>query len=476
MSEIQMTRSQEKAFNNLKVFLDDPTSNVFILKGYAGTGKTTLMKLFIKELQKKELNYALLASTGRAAKILSNATGHRTRTVHSEIYKFSDLNQDLDKVAKNREETKVDATGQLYLNFELTPRDDEDDGCPHYYIIDEASMISDARDTHSMQAVFGSGRLLKDLFDYDCRGKFIFIGDICQLPPVSQAISPALDATYLQQEYGLKVYESELTQIVRQEQGNDITLSAQQMRKLFYHPQPWKWAKFPLRGYRNIHVLSSQTELINKYIQFVKEKGFNAATLLCCSNKQSNETTRLLRPVFGHHTPYLESGDLLLVTQNNLISGLMNGDLVVVEEVRTMERRAGLTFLHVKVKELFTGQSYTQLLISDVLYGNLTNITQAQQKELFIDFYYRMKAKGIKQKSLLFNQQMMEDPYLNALRTVYGYSLTCHKSQGGEWDYVFLDIARSVPGMQKPYVYQWMYTAMTRARKELYVVQDFWVM
>ena len=144
--------------------------------------------------------------------------------------------------------------------------------------------------------------------------------------------------------------------------------------------------------------------------------------------------------------------------------------------MRTVERRAGLTFLHVKVKELFTGQSYAQLLISDVLYGNLTNITQAQQKELFIDFYYRMKAKGIKQKSLLFKQQMMEDPYLNALRTVYGYSLTCHKSQGGEWDYVFLDIARSVPGMQKPYVYQWMYTAMTRARKELYVVQDFWVM
>ena len=148
----------------------------------------------------------------------------------------------------------------------------------------------------------------------------------------------------------------------------------------------------------------------------------------------------------------------------------------VIEDVVIQERRAGLTFLKVSIKELFTQQVYSQLMIADVLYGNQTNITQPQQKELYIDFYFRMKDKGIKQKSSTFKQCMLTDPYLNALRAVFGYALTCHKAQGGEWDYVYLDIPRNVPALNKPYVYQWVYTAMTRAKKGLYIVDDFWVM
>jgi hypothetical protein len=114
-------------------------------------------------------------------------------------------------------------------------------------------------------------------------------------------------------------------------------------------------------------------------------------------------------------------------------------------------------------------------MIAEVLYGNLTNITQTQHKDLLMDFYYRMRKCGIKQKSFQFNEMMREDPYLNALRAVYGYALTCHKAQGGEWDNVFLDIHRSLPAWEKPGVYQWVYTAVTRARKELYTVDGFWV-
>ena len=165
-----------------------------------------------------------------------------------------------------------------------------------------------------------------------------------------------------------------------------------------------------------------------------------------------------------------------MVTQNNLISGLMNGDMVMVEDVSMHGRRAGLTFLRVSLKELFTQQVHTQLLIADVVYGNLTNISSDQQKDLLIDFYYRMKDLGIKQKSLQFRQNMMSDPYLNALRAVYGYVLTCHKSQGGEWDYVFLDIPRGLSGQPKPGIYQWVYTAMTRAKKGLYIHEGFWLM
>ena len=166
----------------------------------------------------------------------------------------------------------------------------------------------------------------------------------------------------------------------------------------------------------------------------------------------------------------------MLITQNNYISGLMNGDLVTVESFFFKEKRAGLTFLNVTVKELFTQKSYSQLLIADILYNNQTNLSQIQQKELFVDFYLRMKKRNLKQDDKEFKAMMMKDPYLNALRSVFGYALTCHKAQGGEWETVFLDIPRSVPVVEKPYVYQWVYTAMTRAKKELYIVDDFWVM
>ena len=476
MSELVLTPGQQTAFDAQKTFLKDDLSKVFILKGYAGTGKTTLMRKLIAEMQKRNLSFSLLASTGRAAKILANATNCEAKTIHSEIYKFLDLNQDLEKVVENRETTKMDSSGQLYLNFELTPKENEDNECTHFYIIDEASMISDAIDKNSTQALFGSGKLLTDLFKYDDSGKFIFVGDVCQLPPVSQTISPALSSKYIEDTFGYKCQECELTEVVRQSSDVDIVRSAQKLRKLYYNPQPWKWAKFPMRGYKDVHILNSQTTLINEYIKRVNELGYNNATLLCFSNKQCDITTQLLRPSFGHHSHTLEVGDLLLITQNNLISGLMNGDLGVIEDVVIQERRAGLTFLKVSIKELFTQQVYSQLMIADVLYGNQTNITQPQQKELYIDFYYRMKDKGIKQKSSMFKQCMMTDPYLNALRAVFGYALTCHKAQGGEWDYVYLDIPRNVPALEKPYVYQWVYTAMTRAKKGLYIVDDFWLM
>lgn len=474
--QFQMTGCQQRAYDNFKTFVGDGFAKAFILKGYAGTGKTTMMKKFVEMLQNRKLSFSLLASTGRAAKILSNATDREARTVHGEIYTFQNLNQDLEKISKEREEFKTDSSGQLFLNFELTPKDYGDrEPVVHYYIVDEASMLSDEKDHNAVQAMFGSGRLLKDLMDYDTYGKFVFVGDVCQLPPVSQTISPALSKVYLEDTFRIKVYESELTEIVRQSKGNDIALSAQRMRQLYYSPQQMKWAKFPFKGYKNIHILNSQTELLHHYISNIKKNGFNNATMLTLTNGQCLKTTELIRPTFGLNDPVLQKGDLLLVTQNNLLSKLMNGDLVIVENVAVKERRAGLTFLVVTVRELFTDKTYTQLMIADVLYGNQTNITSVQHKELFMDFFFRMKAKNIKQKSPEFNAAMRIDPYLNALRAVYGYVLTCHKAQGGEWDTVYLDIPRSLPVREKPYVYQWVYTAMTRARKELYIVNDFWV-
>lgn len=158
------------------------------------------------------------------------------------------------------------------MNFELNQVLDNKKE-ERFYIIDEASMIPDREDKMATQALFGSGRLLKDLLDYDLMGKFIFVGDACQLPPITQNISPALSVSYFKEVFSIQAAEVELTEVIRQERGNDIILSAQKVRELYYVPQPWKWAKFPFRNYRNIHLLGSQVELIDLYIRQIKKSG-----------------------------------------------------------------------------------------------------------------------------------------------------------------------------------------------------------
>lgn len=193
------------------------------------------------------------------------------------------------------------------------------------------------------------------------------------------------------------------------------------------------------------------------------------------SNKACTDLTHIIRPALGFSAPQIMVGDLLLVTQNNLISGLMNGDMVTICEIGVRKRLAGLTFVYVTLKELFSEKIYSQLLIEDIVYGSTINLTQTQQKELFVDFFLRMREKGIPQQSEKFRTAMRTDPYLNALRAVFGYVLTCHKAQGGEWDDVFLDIPRKMSREPQATTYQWLYTAMTRARNDLHLVDDFYV-
>lgn len=469
-----MTGSQQQILAALIGFIRDKEAKIFILCGYAGTGKTTLMKVFIEELKRRNLPFSLLASTGRAAKILSNATGHTASTVHSLIYKFDDLNQNMDNLIAQREKNGVDKSGQLLLNFSLTPVK-EYSGESKYYIIDESSMISDIADKNATQAYFGSGRLLADLLAFDTKGKFVFVGDVCQLPPILQENSPALSFEYIRKVYKMPVEKKELTEIVRQNSKNDLILSAQKLRHLYMHPPVCTWGKFPLRGYQHIHLYPSQYKLLGAYIEDIKKKGYNAVTMLTQSNKACSELTNIIRPALGFHSSRIEVGDLLLVTQNNYISGLMNGDMVKIKTIGEKRERAGLTFVYVEVEELFVGKVYSQLMIEDIVYGSMINLTQVQQKELFIDFFIRMKQKGIQQKSDLFKKAMLTDPYLNALRAVYGYVLTCHKAQGGEWEEVYLDIPRRIAREPKASTYQWLYTAMTRARDTLHLADDFYI-
>lgn len=490
--EIKLLPSQQQALNRLMEFVTSPDIRIFVLKGYAGTGKTTLMKSLICKLQEKNIPFHLLASTGRAAKVLTNATSTDipentaenevprkspvASTVHSLIYKYVDFNQNLDELVDRREKNSVDdCSERLLLLFKAAHA--KPSSTAHIYITDEASMISDVVDRNAAQAKFGSGQLLTDFLAYDSpQGKYIFVGDACQLPPVNQQTSPALTPAYFRERFSLNTEEAELTEVVRQAKGNDIAVAAERLRYLYYHPEPYKWAKFPLKGYSHIHLVRSQADLLQRYIHDIKCYGYSKATFITSTNRQCNVLTSIIRPALGISQPTIKAGDLLLVTQNNLVSGLMNGDLVEITSVsEAVVRRAGLTFIPVSVKELYTGKVHSQYVIADIIYSNLTNLTPDQQRELYIDFHIRMKKKNIKRKSPEYDDALRKDEFLNALHCVFGYVLTCHKSQGGEWDNVYLDIARNFPLQPKPYVYQWVYTAMTRAKQDLFVVDDFFI-
>lgn len=475
---ITLTPDQQHAFDKLMAFIDSE-DKVFILRGYAGTGKTTLVKTLIAELNKREIKCNLLASTGRAAKILSNITGSLATTVHGKIYTFKDFNQDLEETVTKQQATGVDSTGQLYLTFELHRLPNDGTRTHHFYVIDESSMVSDIADKNITQALFGSGRLLKDLLDFDPRGKFIFVGDHGQLPPVVRssrsAFSPALSVEYFSQTFKLNAQMVELAQIMRQHKGNDIIESSKKVRALTQNVPQEKWGKLPLRGYKNIKIYNDSISLIKLYIKLIQGSNYNNATLISYYNKRTTELTELIRPALGMGKA-LQKDDLLLITQNNMPTGLMNGDMVLVTQVDPIVmRRAKLTFRKVEVMELFTHKTYSYFMVEEPLYSNETNLNQVQQQGLFIDFYLRMKEQGVKQNTPEFKDMMMTDPYLNALRAVFGYAITCHKAQGGEWDHVFLDIPRNLTLNAPQSAYQWVYTAMTRARDQLHVVDDFYI-
>ena len=481
--KITLTPHQQEVFKKLKDFVDSEC-RVFILKGYAGTGKTTLMKSFIDYLKEREERYTLLASTGRAAKILRDITGTLASTIHSELYTFKDFNQDLDekfdKVGNKADQIPLmDDTGQLLLQFDVVEiKNAHYSRC--FYIIDESSMVADKPDVNPTQAVFGSGRLLKDLINHDSKGKFVFVGDVCQLPPVNSHSSPALSPKYFKEMFDIDCMEGELTQIMRQEHGNDIIMSASKIRDMYNNPPVYpksksiNWTKFPLSGFKNITICPGNYDLLERYINDVKENGYENATMICYSNQQCSQLAHLVRPAFGMKD-ILNVGDLLIVTQNNYISGLVNGDMVKVVSIGYPTLKANLTFQVVEVEEISTKRRATQYMIMNILAGYAPNIGQTSQQALYIDFYKRMRAMGIKQKSDRFKEMMMTDPYLNALRANYGYAVTCHKSQGGEWKNVYLDIPRAISKNSGPTQFQWLYTAMTRAKEQLFIKNDFYV-
>ena len=485
LDDITLSPQQQQILDSLLAFVKQDDHRVFILKGYAGTGKTTLMRFLIQELKRQKLDFRLLAPTGRAAKVLSNICGTDASTIHSMIYTFTDLNKDLSDTKET--ELNMSSTGQLYLNFEAVTLDVENTS-PAIYIVDEASMVADQEDKNITQAKFGSGKLLTELLEFDTRAesKYIFVGDPCQLPPIQEVQSPALIADYFQQHYHIQAETKSLTQIFRQKSESGLIPVSQQIRKLCenapvdesYYGYQKMWGRVPLRYCRETNLHYDVGVMADEYVRIVDSEGYNSAIFITPYNKKCTEISSLIRRKLGFDELQVRKGDLLMVIQNNFPTGLMNGDMAEVVDISYEKSflRANLTFVPVKVRELFTKREVASLLLTDTLYSGTLNLDSVKQTALFVDFVQRMKKRGITQKNnkVQFHEALMHDPYLNALRCNFGYAVTCHKAQGGEWNHVFVDFSNMLCNPTKS-KYQWIYTAVTRTRKSIHVLDKLYI-
>ena len=466
--ELSLTEGQKAALQQIQLFLNSRGSGVFLLKGYAGTGKTTLLQYLAASLKKEKKKFTLLAPTGRAATVLRAKTGFEASTIHSELYTFFDIDGDPDD---SKQVPETDEFGQMRLIFTIKSPDPTD---TRIYIVDEASMISDNPSDPTSYAHFGSGRLLSDLLAAAGTNKIIFAGDPCQLPPVGSINSPALSETYMRNQ-GKVVQSFELKQILRQKEHSGILKLASKVRTLSQGRFENRFVKLPAKGVRNVQ-LTSYSSLKDLYIYRIKENGFNNQIAVCHSNLNCMDINKAVREeLYNSKNVPIQVGDLLMITQNNHMVPLTNGDFVVATHIGERRKYLGIQFLEITVQAQLSGQSYQTLLCEEVLYNGQANLTMDQQRTLMIDFSKRMRAKGIKRKSETYLNALQKDPYLNSLRANFGYAVTCHKSQGGEWDEVYLFLHKGMYVMEPKELTRWWYTGITRAKNNLLIVDNWWV-
>lgn len=471
MGNIKLNSGQKKVFEKLKHFITKDDHDIFILNGYAGTGKTFLMQYLGDYLDKNKMPFNLLASTGRAAAILRGKTKFSARTVHSYLYKFDKVSGVNDS---HNEQSPIDSYGQMKLQFTFTVPVDQSE--KRILIFDEASMISSQDQGETSHAVFGSGNLMEDIFKVTRNCKLIFVGDPAQLPPVHQLTSPALDKDWLENK-GRKVTQATLTKIERTESNNDILPTAEQIRFLLQKDNLPKWPKIPFNGRTNISVIPNENDLIYLYLENYRKKGPRKTILITNSNRLVWQCNSFIRQeLYNQVQAELKIGDILLVTQNNYLVPLANGDFVKVIKIGHTKHRANLKFTNVRIRSLITNKDYDILLAMDVLESYFTNFSADQNQMLMIDFIRRMAISKVQVNTSPFNDALRKDPYLNCLKATYGYAITCHKAQGGEWDDVFVLGQKAMHPAPKHIQYvRWWYTALTRTKHRFYTNSGYWI-
>jgi len=445
------TLEQEKAVKSLADFLfSRQQDSVFLLKGYAGTGKTSLIGALVKTLDQLQQKCVLLAPTGRAAKVFSHYAKHSAFTIHKKIYRQRNYSNDMD-------------------NFSL----DDNLHQQTLFIVDEASMI--ANDGLS-GAAFGTGRLLDDLIQYVYAGtgcRLMLIGDTAQLPPVGEEQSPALSPDVLKG-YGLEVYEAQLTEVVRQMHDSGILWNATELRR-YISEVFFALPSIRVDGFPDIRIIPGN-ELIEAINDSYDHAGMDETIVVCRSNKRANIYNRGIRNMILYREDELNSGDLLMVAKNNYfwteqckeIDFIANGDIAVVRRVRRVREAYGFRFADVVLAFPDYGDVELEVkLLLDTLHTDTPALPKEQNDRLFyavLEDYADITVKRERMK------KMKADPHYNALQVKYAYAVTCHKAQGGQWKRVFLDQGYMTEDMLTPDYFRWLYTAFTRATETLYLV------
>ena len=446
------TFEQEKVVKILADFLFcRKTDSLFLLKGYAGTGKTSLIGALVKTLDQLEQKCILMAPTGRAAKVFSHYAGHPAYTIHKKIYRQKSFSNEIDNFSMN------DNLHQHTL-----------------FIVDEASMIANEGLSGSM---FGTGRLLDDLIQYVYSGqgcRLMLIGDTAQLPPVGEEESPALSADVLKG-YGLEVYEGLLTEVVRQLQDSGILWNATELRRYIAEEDFFTLPPIKVEGFPDIKVIPGN-ELIEAISDSYDHVGMDETIVVCRSNKRANIYNKGIRNTILYREEELETGDLLMVAKNNYfwtegckeIDFIANGDIAVVRRVRREREMYGFRFADVLLR--FPDYNDMELevkLLLDTLHTETPALPKEMNDKLFYSVMEDYADISVKRERM---KKMKADPHYNALQVKYAYAVTCHKAQGGQWKRFFLDQGYMTEDMLSPDYFRWLYTAFTRATETLYLV------
>lgn len=444
------TDDQMHALDVFERFMTDSDERcVMILRGSAGTGKTSLASVIVRTLLDLQYKISLLAPTGRAAKVFSLNSGQPAATIHRSIY---------------RERTFAGLDGKFNLNANLYRN--------RLFLIDEASMIS----LTSVNSTFGSGCLLDDLIQFvynerNCR--MLLVGDKAQLPPVGEAESPALRADVLAT-YGLKVYECDLNEVLRQSQDSGILYNATIIRQMITHDQATALPKIRFKGFADISIVPGD-ELIESLSTSYAEVGIDETMVITRSNKRTNIFNQGIRNMVLGREEELTTGDMLMVVKNKYkekqaegLSFIANGDRAIVRSVRNVRELYGFRFADVTLS--FPDYDNTEedvIVILDTLTTEAPALTHEQNEQLFQQVLADYADVSLKSDRM---KKIREDDYYNALQVKFGYAITCHKAQGGQWAHIYLDQGYMTDEMLTPDYIHWLYTAFTRATEHLYLV------
>lgn len=478
-SNLNLNPDQKQAINEIDEFLKSD-QEIFILQGYAGSGKTTILNGITDYLNKKKVQTLLMAPTGRAAKVLREKVGE-ANTIHKTIYNLSTI---------ELKDDKEDAGKSIKYKFPL-----DESPVKSVLIIDEASMVSSMQSHHEI-FTFGSGILLDDLLSFsklpDSGNKIIFVGDPAQLPPVGDSNSLALEQDYFINK-GFKVKAAALRQVMRQD-DNAILTNATKMRELLKEEKRSR-LEFVYDEHSFINI--SNTDIANKFVNENPVPELGCGVIICFSNEQTLNYNRSIREKIYPGEKEVLPGDLLIIGNNNYHSyatEIMNGDMAKVIEIgeeiisrrnipvydtvngKKIKKHINLDFRKIVIRLETFPVEIPCYIIDSLLNSPERDLTILEMKALYIDFVMRFNSEQEKKKELgqvyyierseEFKHQLKTDPFYNALRVKYAYAITCHKAQGGEWDTTYVDYFGRTSLKNDPL--KWSYTATTRARKKCY--------